>query len=90
MSKSLGNFFTIAGLMEAAYAVDRIAETVERAARGKRQEIVAPEPSLIDAFRRDAARKEKNWQEADRIRLELKSKGVMIEDTPGGTVWKVK
>jgi cysteinyl-tRNA synthetase len=40
--------------------------------------------------RRDAARKEKNWQEADRIRLELQSKGVMIEDTPGGTVWKVK
>jgi cysteinyl-tRNA synthetase len=40
--------------------------------------------------RRDAARKEKNWQEADRIRLELQSRGVMIEDTPGGAVWKVK
>jgi cysteinyl-tRNA synthetase len=33
---------------------------------------------------------DKNWQEADRIRDELSSKGVVIEDTPGGTVWKVK
>jgi cysteinyl-tRNA synthetase len=40
--------------------------------------------------RRDGARKEKNWQEADRIRLELQSKGVVLEDSPGGTIWKVK
>jgi cysteinyl-tRNA synthetase len=40
--------------------------------------------------RRDAARKEKNWQEADRIRETLQEKGVVIEDTPGGTVWKVR
>lgn len=40
--------------------------------------------------RRDAARQEKNWQEADRIRQALQEKGIVIEDTPGGTVWKVK
>ncbi|HEX2229289.1 MAG TPA: DALR domain-containing protein, partial [Candidatus Binatia bacterium] len=40
--------------------------------------------------RRDAARKEKNWQEADRIRQALQEKGVAIEDTPEGTIWKVK
>jgi cysteinyl-tRNA synthetase len=40
--------------------------------------------------RRNDARKEKNWQEADRLRDELQSKGIVIEDTPGGTVWKVK
>jgi cysteinyl-tRNA synthetase len=39
---------------------------------------------------RDKARKEKNWKEADRIRSELNDKGIVIEDTPGGTVWKVK
>jgi cysteinyl-tRNA synthetase len=44
--------------------------------------------SLIAA--RERARMDKNWQEADRIRDELSSKGVVIEDTPGGTVWKVK
>jgi cysteinyl-tRNA synthetase len=40
--------------------------------------------------RRDAARKEKDWQEADRIRQTLQDKGVAIEDTPGGTLWKVR
>jgi cysteinyl-tRNA synthetase len=39
---------------------------------------------------RNQARKEKNWQEADRIRQELQDKGIIIEDTPGGTEWKVK
>ena len=40
--------------------------------------------------RRNQARKEKNWREADRIRQELQDKGIVIEDTPGGTLWKVK
>jgi cysteinyl-tRNA synthetase len=40
--------------------------------------------------RREQARKAKNWPEADRIRDELQAKGVIIEDTPGGAVWKVK
>jgi cysteinyl-tRNA synthetase len=39
---------------------------------------------------RDRARKEKNWAEADRIRNELQVKGIVIEDAPGGTLWKVK
>ena len=40
--------------------------------------------------KRNEAREQKKWQEADRIRDELLSKGVLIEDTPGGTVWKIK
>ena len=39
---------------------------------------------------RNRARKEKNWNEADRIRKELHDKGIMLEDSPGGTIWKVK
>jgi len=39
---------------------------------------------------RDQARAEKNWQESDRIRDELKRQGILLEDTPGGTLWKVK
>lgn len=39
---------------------------------------------------RDRARKEKNWKEADRIRGEIGAKGIVIEDTPRGTLWKVK
>jgi cysteinyl-tRNA synthetase len=48
--------------------------------------------SEIEAFivQRNVARQQKNWAEADRIRDELQSKGIVIEDTPAGTVWKVK
>ncbi len=35
------------------------------------------------------ARNQKNWAESDRIRDELKSMGVVLEDTPGGgTTWR--
>ncbi len=41
---------------------------------------------LID--RRTAARKERNWAEADRLRGELTAMGVVIEDRPEGTIWR--
>ena len=41
--------------------------------------------ALIEA--RAQARKDKNWAEADRIRDELKSRGIVIEDTPLGAKW---
>ena len=49
-------------------------------------------PAEIEAVisQRNLARQQKNWAEADRIRDELQSKGIVIEDTPTGTVWKVK
>jgi cysteinyl-tRNA synthetase len=37
---------------------------------------------------RTELRKEKHWQMADRIRTFLKDLGVVLEDTPQGTVWK--
>lgn len=36
---------------------------------------------------RNEARKNKNWAEADRIRDELKSQGIVLEDTPQGVKW---
>jgi len=41
---------------------------------------------LINA--RQAARKEKNWQEADAIRDKLGTMGIILEDTPQGVKWK--
>lgn len=37
---------------------------------------------------RNAARKAKNFAESDRIRDELAAKGVLLEDTAGGTTWR--
>jgi cysteinyl-tRNA synthetase len=43
---------------------------------------------LIDA--RNLARKEKNWKGADEIRNGLLSKGIVLEDTPTETIWKIR
>jgi cysteinyl-tRNA synthetase len=47
-------------------------------------------PAEIEALiaQRTAARKAKNFAEADRIRRELESKGVVLEDKPSGTIWR--
>ena len=42
--------------------------------------------SLIKS--REEARKNKNWVEADRIRDLLKSKNIILEDTPSGVKWR--
>ncbi|MBI3777897.1 MAG: cysteine--tRNA ligase [Gammaproteobacteria bacterium] len=38
--------------------------------------------------RRTAARQGRNWAESDRIRDELKTQGIILEDTAGKTTWR--
>ena len=49
-------------------------------------------PEDIGSFiqKRQDARKSKDWAEADRIRDSLDEKGIILEDKPAGTVWRVK
>jgi len=39
--------------------------------------------------KREKARKEKNWKEADSIRAGLEKQGILIDDLPQGTKWRL-
>jgi cysteinyl-tRNA synthetase len=51
---------------------------------------LAEEEILRSIGERNLARKEKNWKRADEIRNDLLSKGIVLEDAPSGTTWKIK
>jgi cysteinyl-tRNA synthetase len=39
--------------------------------------------------KRESARKAKDYQTADKIREQLKQKGIFLEDTEFGVLWKI-
>ena len=55
----------------------------------KREENLDAEIEALIAAR-NAARKARNFAESDRIRGELDRRGILLEDTPGGTRWRRK
>ena len=59
-----------------------------RGARAERRRLPAEEIERRIAARL-AARKAKNFAEADRIRDELAALGVVLKDTKDGTTWEV-
>lgn len=65
-------------------------EAAQELREKRKQEAEASADPEIDALvaRRIAAKKERNFAEADRIRDELKAMGVEIIDTPQGTKWR--
>lgn len=55
---------------------------------GAREDGLSPEAIEAQVAARLAARKAKNFAEADRIRDELGKAGILLEDGPGGTTWR--
>jgi cysteinyl-tRNA synthetase len=51
---------------------------------------LAEQEILRSIQERTLARKEKNWKRADEIRMDLLSKGIVLEDSPSDTTWKIK
>ncbi len=64
------------------------AQTAQQSAGG--YTVTGEGDPAIDALvlARGEAKKAKNFQEADRIRAQLKEQGVEVTDVPGGAVWK--
>jgi cysteinyl-tRNA synthetase len=51
---------------------------------------LSEEEVLKGIEQRNEARKTKDWKRADEIRNDLLSKGIVLEDSPAGTIWKLK
>ncbi len=62
----------------------------ERRREGLKRLNLTEEEVLRRIDERNQARKEKNWERADKIRSDLFAKGIVLEDTPAGTIWKVR
>jgi cysteinyl-tRNA synthetase len=80
--------------MEALAAAYKMDEVLGLGLADQRKSETAVDPVFaaeIDALVADrvAAKKAKDWARADAIRAQLKSKGVLLEDGPSGTVWKL-
>ena len=62
----------------------------EKLQKQQKEEAAASADPEIDALvtARTEAKKAKNWPEADRIRDELKARGIEIIDTPQGAKWR--
>ncbi len=58
----------------------------------KRETVSVPPEFVVEIEsaiqERAAAKKTKDWAKADAIRAGLKAKGILLEDTPTGTIWK--
>ena len=70
-------------------SLNLISASEKLAAKQAEEEAANADPE-IDALvaMRTEAKKAKNWAEADRIRDELKARGIEIIDTPQGAKWR--
>jgi len=59
--------------------------------RSKVLEEKSIDPVVIENLiqKRNAARREKDWEKADEVRIQLQDMNVTVEDRPEGTVWKI-
>ncbi|MGN0549727.1 MAG: cysteine--tRNA ligase [Acutalibacteraceae bacterium] len=74
------------GTVEAAIKVfDELADVLGLVYNREKEDLDSEIEALIE--QRTQARKDRNWAEADRIRDELKAKGIVLEDTAQGVKW---
>ncbi|MGH7569336.1 MAG: cysteine--tRNA ligase [Gemmatimonadales bacterium] len=78
-----------AGRVAALAAFDRVLAILDLLPTSKPADADLARWAAERVAARDRARKSKDFKEADRIRAELRARGIELEDTPGGTKWRV-
>jgi cysteinyl-tRNA synthetase len=84
------NHFSNMGWIFGLFQEDPEAYLKEQKIEGLKKLNLSEEEILRLIEDRNGARKEKNWKRGDEIRSDLLSKGIVLEDTPSGTIWKIK
>jgi len=78
-----------AGALEALRKIDSVLDILPAREQATGQKATDEEiERLVEA--RNTARKGRNFAESDRLRDELLARGIILEDTPGGTRWRRK
>ncbi len=88
--KKGGNHFSKVGSVFGLFREDPENYLNAQKKAGLKKLNLAEEEILRLIEERNAARKEKNWKRSDEIRNELLTRGIVLEDTPSGTTWKLK
>lgn len=69
-------------ILDFMFSIDKVLGIMEE----KKEELPSAIKKLIEE--RELARKNKDWEKADKIRAELAKKGILLMDTPEGARWK--
>ncbi len=71
-------------LLDTLNNIDSVLGLLER--EGEGEQLPAELQALLDA--REDARRQTDWDSADRLRVQLRQAGIVVEDTPEGPRWK--
>jgi cysteinyl-tRNA synthetase len=85
-----GEYFSKMGWIFGLFREDPEGYLNEQKKAGLRKLNLTEEEILKLIEERNRARRDKNWKRADEVRNELFAKGIVLEDTPSGTNWKLK
>ena len=89
LEKGLTTFTTVGNVL-GILTTDPVDYFKEKQKAGMQDVTLSEEEIRNYIAERKEARAQKDWKRADQIRDELLNKGIVLEDSPQGTTWKVK
>jgi cysteinyl-tRNA synthetase len=89
LEKGLTTFTTVGNVL-GILTTDPVDYFKEKQKAGMQDVTLSEEEIRNYIAQRKEARAQKDWKRADQIRDELLNKGIVLEDSPQGTTWKVK